>query len=274
MVGTRGRGNARAWECRFHRYLCVAMTGVIDCTTFRAFKITWLHSFLSLNFSATESSDSTVAALTLKSQICCWKLIILSDFLITRTWPVVHTARTRPCTRADTARMRLCRRPVRCILTLSHDFYPKIRRRLEWKISAATWKWNDLTDFERPSRLNVGDSQVYLHPTCYCYLLSVDTANSVCDSTSKVVIRSKSLWIIRMNASSSETIHCISHWYHRPRRVSHWIPSLILLFQGDGGTKLLPAHHSDYSHCCKQKHPMAAICACNVTVALTALHCS
>jgi len=32
-----------------------------------------------------------------------------------------------------------------CILTISRDFYPKIRRRLEWKISAATWNWNDLT---------------------------------------------------------------------------------------------------------------------------------
>jgi len=32
-----------------------------------------------------------------------------------------------------------------CILTISCDFYPKIWRRLEWKISAATWNWNDLT---------------------------------------------------------------------------------------------------------------------------------
>ena len=32
-----------------------------------------------------------------------------------------------------------------CILTVSRDFYPKIRRRLKWKILAATWNWNDLT---------------------------------------------------------------------------------------------------------------------------------
>jgi len=31
------------------------------------------------------------------------------------------------------------------ILTISCDFYPKIWRRLEWKIPAATWNWNDLT---------------------------------------------------------------------------------------------------------------------------------
>jgi len=32
-----------------------------------------------------------------------------------------------------------------CILIINCDFHPKIRRRFEWKILAATWKWNDLT---------------------------------------------------------------------------------------------------------------------------------
>jgi len=33
-----------------------------------------------------------------------------------------------------------------CILTIRlFDFYPKIRRGLEWKISATTWNWNDST---------------------------------------------------------------------------------------------------------------------------------
>jgi len=32
-----------------------------------------------------------------------------------------------------------------CILTISRDFYPKIRWRLEWKILAVTWNWNDST---------------------------------------------------------------------------------------------------------------------------------
>jgi len=32
-----------------------------------------------------------------------------------------------------------------CILTISRDFYPKIRQLLEWKISAATWNSNTLT---------------------------------------------------------------------------------------------------------------------------------
>jgi len=34
---------------------------------------------------------------------------------------------------------------LHCILTVSCDFYPKIWRLLEWKISAATWNWNNLT---------------------------------------------------------------------------------------------------------------------------------
>jgi len=32
-----------------------------------------------------------------------------------------------------------------CILTTSRDLYPKIRRRLEWKILTVTWNWNDFT---------------------------------------------------------------------------------------------------------------------------------
>jgi len=54
-----------------------------------------------------------------------------------------------------------------CILTISRDFYPKIRRRLQLKISAATWNWNDSTwlvaakSNKSTSRLNGGDSQVY-----------------------------------------------------------------------------------------------------------------
>jgi len=52
-------------------------------------------------------------------------------------------------------RLHHCQKPVatwcmlsiassHCILTVTRDFYPKIWRRLEWKILVATWNWKRL----------------------------------------------------------------------------------------------------------------------------------